>query len=50
MDWAVPTMLLDPICCADIELLTDRQQLEMVEKMIRGAVASVFDEKFKANN
>ena len=38
-------------CKADIELLTDREHLEMVENMIRGGVASVFDKKFfKANN
>ena len=38
-------------CKADIELLTDREHLEMVENMIRGVVASVFDKKFfKANN
>ena len=38
-------------CRADIELLTDREHLEMVENMIRGGVASVFDKKFlKANN
>ena len=38
-------------CQADIELLTDREHLEMVENMIRGGVASVFDKKFfKANN
>ena len=38
-------------CKADIELLTDREHLEMVENMVRGGVASVFDKKFfKANN
>ena len=38
-------------CRADIELLTDREHLEMVENMIRGGVASVFDKRFfKANN
>ena len=38
-------------CKADIELLTDREHLEMVENMIRGGVATVFDKKFfKANN
>ena len=38
-------------CRADIELLTDRSHLEMVEDMIRGCVASVFDKRFfKANN
>ena len=38
-------------CKVDIELLTDREHLEMVENMIRGGVASVFDKKFfKANN
>ena len=37
-------------CRADIELLTDREHLEMVENMIRGGVASVFDKFFKANN
>ena len=38
-------------CRADIELLTDRSHLEMVENMIRGGVASVFDKRFfKANN
>ena len=38
-------------CRADIELLRDREHLEMVENMIRGGVASVFDKKFfKANN
>ena len=39
------------ICRADIELLTDRSHLEMVENMIRGGVSSVFDKRlFKANN
>ena len=38
-------------CKADIELLTDREHLKMVENMIRGGVASVYDKKFfKANN
>ena len=38
-------------CKADIELLTDREHMEIVENMIRGGVASVFDKKFfKANN
>ena len=38
-------------CRSDIELLTDREHLEMVENMNRGGVASVFDKKFfKANN
>ena len=36
---------------ADIELLTDLDHLEMVEAVVRGGVASVFDKKlFKANN
>ena len=30
------------ICKADVELLTDREHLEMVEDMIRGGVSSVF--------
>ena len=39
------------VCKADIELLTDREQLEMVEDMIRGGVASVFEKRhMKANN
>ena len=38
-------------CNADIELLTDREHLEMTENMIRGGVASVFSKRFfKANN
>ena len=38
-------------CLADIELLTDCSHLEMVEDMIRGGVASVFDKRFfKENN
>ena len=38
-------------CRADIELLTDREHLEMVENMIRGGVSSIFEKRFfKANN
>ena len=38
-------------CKADIELLTEREHLEMVEDMIRGGVSSVFEKRFfKANN
>ncbi|MEO1765344.1 MAG: hypothetical protein AAFR83_26300, partial [Cyanobacteria bacterium J06629_18] len=38
-------------CRADIELLTEREHLEMVEDMIRGGVSSVFEKRFfKANN
>ena len=38
-------------CRADLELLTDRTHLEMVENMVRGGVSSVFEERFfKANN
>ena len=58
MDWTVHTICSHlsgdaflKHCKADIELLTDREHLEMVENMIRGGVASVFDKKFfKANN
>ena len=32
-------------CRADIELLTEREHLEMVEDMIRGVVSSVFEKK-----
>ena len=39
------------ICRANIQLLTNREHLETVEKMIRGALASVYDELyFKVNN
>ena len=39
------------ICRANIQLLTNREHLEIVEKMIRGGLASVYDERyFKANN
>ena len=38
-------------CWADIELLTDRTHLEMVENMVSGALSSVFEKRFfKANN
>ena len=38
-------------CNTDIELLTDRELLEMTQNMIRGGVASVFSKRlFKANN
>ena len=39
------------ICRASIQLLTNREHLEIVENMIRGGLASVYDERyFKANN
>ena len=39
------------ICNADIELLSEREHLEMVENMMRGGTASVFEKrKFNANN
>ena len=39
------------ICRANIQLLTNREHLEIVENMIRGGLASVYDERyFKANN
>ena len=39
------------ICRANIQLLTNREHLEIVENMIRGGFASVYDEHyFKANN
>ena len=38
-------------CNADIQLLTNREHLEMVENMIRGGVSSVFEKRYlKANN
>ena len=38
-------------CNADIELLTNREHLEMTENMIRGGVASIFSKRFfRANN
>ena len=38
-------------CEADLELLTDREHLEMAENMIRGGVASIFSKRlFQANN
>ena len=38
-------------CNAEIELLTDREHLEMTENMIRGGVASIFSKRlFTANN
>ena len=39
------------ICRANIQLLTNREHLEIVQNMIRGGLASVYDERyFKANN
>ena len=39
------------ICNADIELLSEREHFEMVENMMRGGTASVFEKrKFNANN
>ena len=39
------------ICRANIQLLTNKEHLEFVENMIRGGLASVYDEPyFKANN
>ena len=39
------------ICRANIQLLTNREHLEIVENMIRGGLASVYDEGyFKTNN
>ena len=38
-------------CRADLHLFTDREHLEMAEKMIRGGVASIFSKRFfRANN
>ena len=39
------------VCKADVELLTDRDHLDMVEKMMRGGTASIFEKRqFTANN
>ena len=39
------------VCKANVELLTDRDQLDMVEKMMRGRTASLFEKgRFTANN
>ena len=39
------------VCKADVELLTDRDYLGMVEKMMRGGTASIFEKRqFTANN
>ncbi|MEO1764425.1 MAG: DNA polymerase, partial [Cyanobacteria bacterium J06629_18] len=39
------------VCNADIELLTDREHLEIAENLIRGGISSVFAKrKFEANN
>ena len=39
------------ICKAPIELLTDREQLDMVESFIRGGVSSIYDKRLSiANN
>ena len=39
------------ICRANIQLLTNREHLEIVENMIRGGLASVYDERyFKVNS
>ena len=39
------------VCNAEIELLTDREHLELAENLIRGGNSSVFAKrKFKANN
>ena len=59
MAWTVPNtspVRIRPVtisrkkCLADIELLTDREHLEMLENMIKGCVASVFDKKFFEGN
>ena len=39
------------VCKADVVLLTDRDHLDMVEKMMRGGTASIFEKRqFTANN
>ena len=39
------------VCKADVELLTDRDHLDMVEKMMRGGTASIFEKRqFTTNN
>ena len=39
------------VCKADVELLTDRDYLGMVEKMMRGGTASIFEKRqFTSNN
>ena len=39
------------VCKADVELLTDRDLLDMVEKMMRGGTVSIFEKRqFTANN
>ena len=39
------------LCRANIQLLTNREHLQIIENMIRGGLASVYDERyFKAHN
>ena len=38
------------ICKAPIELLTEREHLDMVEKLIRGGISSVYSERFAVAN
>ena len=39
------------VCKADVELPTDRDHLDLVEKMMRGGTASIFEKRhFTANN
>ena len=39
------------VCKADVELRTDRDHLDMVEKTMRGGIASIFEkQQFTANN
>ncbi len=39
------------ICKADLELLTNREHLEMAENLLRGGVSSIYEKRFeRANN
>ena len=39
------------VCNADLKLLTEREHLNMVQKMIRGGMSSIYARRFfKANN
>ena len=37
-------------CKAEVELLTEREHLDMIEGEVRGGVCSVYKRKFTANN